>query len=74
MEYLYTGMRLALCGFLNLQHGGMTVTKYHKRWTSGKELIEDFGYKIGESSRATYQECKANLIKATDDDYDKKRA
>ena len=31
MEYFYTGMRLALNGFLNLHQGGVTVTEYHDR-------------------------------------------
>ena len=39
-----------------------------------KELTEEFGYKVGESDRATDRECEASGIKTSDTDYDKKRA
>ena len=56
-------MFLALHGFLNLHQGGVTVTEYHKRWTAKKELAEEFGYKVGESGRATDRECEDGGIK-----------
>ena len=74
MEYLFTGMQLALCGFLNLYQRGVTITEYHKRWTAGKELAEEFGYKIRESRRATDQECGAKGNKASDNNYNEKCA
>ena len=71
-EYFYTGMHLDLRGFLNLNQVGMTMTEYHWRWTANKELAEEFGYIIGESKRATNQECEANGINTSENDYDKK--
>ena len=73
-KYFYMGMCSDLHGFLNLYQGGVTVTEYHNRWTAKKELTEDFGYKVGESDRATNRECKASRIKTLDTNYDKKRA
>ena len=72
-KYFYMGMHSALCGFLNLHQGGMTVAEYHKRWTANKDLAEDFGYKVGESDRATNWECEASDIKTSDKDYNENR-
>ena len=52
----------------------MIVTEYHEQCTACKELAEEFGYKIGESSRTTDRECKSNGITTTDENYNKKRA
>ena len=72
--YFYMGMRLDLCGFLNLHQGGMTVPEYHEQWTANKELAEEFGYKFEESDQATDRECEASGIKTLDTDYNKKSA
>ena len=48
--------------------------EYHERWTSVKYLTEEYRYKIGESSRANNRECEVKGIKASDNDYDEKRA
>ena len=37
-------------------------------------MADEFGYKVGESDRATDQECKARGIKKSDTNNDKKRA
>ena len=39
-EYFYTVMQSALCRFLNIHQGGVTVTESHKHWTAGKDLKE----------------------------------
>ena len=41
------GMLLALHRFLNLNQGGTTVPEYHERWTANKDLVEEFGDKVG---------------------------
>ena len=52
-KYFCMGIRSDLHELLNLHQGGMNVTEYHKRWTANKEMAEEFGYKVGESDRAT---------------------
>ena len=68
-DYFYTGMWSASRGFLNLRQGGMSVTEYHTRWSSGKELTEDFGYKVGESEHATGCACEVEGILSTNSNY-----
>ena len=46
-DYFHTGMPSAFREFLNLHQGGILVTEYHERWTAGKELAEEFRYKVG---------------------------
>ena len=33
--------------------GGVSITDYHEQWNANKDLAEEFGYKVGESDRAT---------------------
>ena len=50
------------------------MTEYHEQCTANNNLEEEFGYKVGESDRATDEECKASGIKISDTEYDEKRA
>ena len=60
-------------GLLNLHQGEMTMTEHHERWAAGKDLSEEFSYKIGEINQATDRECKAGGIASLDRDYVSKR-
>ena len=73
-KYLFTGMCSALRGFLNLHQGGMLVTEYQERWKSGKDLVEEFRYKVGERDHATDRECEADGISSSGPDYAMKRS
>ena len=73
VNYLYTGIRSTLRGFLNLHQGVMLVTEYHNHWISGKELVNKFGYKVSKSDFATDRECEADGISISDPDYVAKR-
>ena len=47
------------------------MTDYHEQWTANKDLEEEFGYKVGESDRATDWGFESREIKTSYTDYGK---